>query len=154
MIGTVKFEQMGKGEKKVFVEPKKSKGAEIGVGSEVMGTILRVEPFFVSVRIEGSRDRPLSFPLKGTIKKEHVRDFDIDAVDMHESFAPGDIIVAKVLKIAGLASKEWLLSTADKEHGVVFAESQLSGDLMVPKSWNTFQCAKTRTKELRKVAKP
>jgi len=41
---------------------------------------------------------------------------------MFECFKPGDIILARVLKIAGTSSKEWLLSTAENEHGVLIAE--------------------------------
>jgi exosome complex RNA-binding protein Csl4 len=73
---------------------------------------------------------------------------------MYDCFCPGDVIYAKVLKIAGTSSKEWLLSTAENESGVIFAENTLSGELMVPKDWSTMQCPDTRNREKRKVAKP
>lgn len=56
---------------------------------------------------------------------------------MFESFKPGDIIIAEVLKIAGTSSKEWILSTAKTEHGVLLAECEQSGELMKPKNYST-----------------
>jgi len=38
--------------------------------------------------------------------------------------------------------------------GVVFARSEESGFLMMPRTWNDFICVKTKKKEKRKVAKP
>jgi exosome complex component CSL4 len=45
------------------------------------------------------------------------------------------------------------LSTARNELGVIFAKS-VAGHTMIPISWDTMQCPKTKMKEYRKVAKP
>jgi exosome complex component CSL4 len=44
------------------------------------------------------------------------------------------------------------LSTAKNELGVVFAKS-LAGATMIPISWDTMQCPKTKMKEFRKVGR-
>ena len=46
------------------------------------------------------------------------------------------------------------LSTVEDDMGVVFARSDESGQLMIPRSWNEMQCVRTRKKEMRKTAKP
>ena len=76
---------------------------------------------------------------------------------MHLSFRPGDVIRARVSQgvESGGTSRDAsvLLSTAEEELGVIFARSQHTGALMVPRSYAEFECVQTKTKEKRKVAK-
>ena len=76
---------------------------------------------------------------------------------MHLSFRPGDIIKARVtvgVENGGTSRDSSVtLTTAEEQLGVVFARSQHTGALMVPRSWSEFECVQTRTKEPRKVAK-
>ena len=76
---------------------------------------------------------------------------------MHEAFRPGDIIRARVTQgvESGGTSRDAsvILTTAEDQLGVVYARSEQTGALMVPRSWNEFECVQTRTKEKRKVAK-
>ena len=77
---------------------------------------------------------------------------------MSKCFQPGDIVKAKVLvgvgsMSGGMRDQSLLLTTADEDLGVVYARSQHTGSLMIPISWNDFQCVQTRQKEKRKVAK-
>ena len=88
----------------------------------------------------------------GQIRKEDIREFEKDKIEMYKSFRPGDIILARVLSL-GEASSGYLLSTAENELGVVIAKSETSGDKMIPVSWTEMQCPKTYNKEFRKIAK-
>ncbi|KAJ6434159.1 hypothetical protein OIU84_017803 [Salix udensis] len=57
----------------------------------------------------------------GIIRQQDVRSTEIDKVDMHLSFRPGDIIRALVLSLGD--ARAYYLSTAKNELGVVSAES-------------------------------
>lgn len=46
----------------------------------------------------------------------------------------------------------YYLSTAKNEYGVIFATS-MAGAVMVPVSWESMMCPKTKMTEQRKVAK-
>nr|GMC51534.1 exosome complex component CSL4 [Ipomoea batatas] len=86
----------------------------------------------------------------GIIRQQDVRATEIDKVDMHLSFHPGDIVRALVLSLGD--ARAYYLSTAKNELGVVSAES-VAGATMVPISWTEMQCPLTGQVEQRKVAK-
>ena len=127
-------------------------------GDVVHARVTKVEDRFAKVDILAVADAPLNAVFVGIIQQRDVRDFDRDpGPQMHQSFRPGDIIKARVTQgvEAGGTSRDAsvLLSTAEEELGVIFARSQHTGSLMVPRSWGEFECIQTRTKEKRKVAK-
>ena len=66
-----------------------------------------------------------------------MRSFDLEGVELHKCFRPNDIIRAKVLteQLGGKESST-ALSTVDDDLGVVFARSEDSGVLMIPRSWH------------------
>ncbi|XP_010550804.1 PREDICTED: exosome complex component CSL4 [Tarenaya hassleriana] len=86
----------------------------------------------------------------GIIRQQDVRATEIDKVDMHLSFRPGDIVRAMVLSLGD--ARAYYLSTAKNELGVVSAESA-AGEAMVPISWTEMQCPLSGQIEQRKVAK-
>ncbi|XP_050940260.1 uncharacterized protein LOC103502755 isoform X2 [Cucumis melo] len=86
----------------------------------------------------------------GIIRQQDVRATEIDKVDMHLSFRPGDIVKALVLSLGD--ARAYHLSTAKNELGVVSAEST-AGAEMVPISWTEMQCPVTGQIQQRKVAK-
>ncbi|KAF3793471.1 Exosome complex component [Nymphaea thermarum] len=95
----------------------------------------------------------------GIIRQQDVRATEIDKVDMHLSFRPGDIVRAAVkllalifLKLSLGDARAYYLSTAKNELGVVSAES-IAGATMVPITWTEMQCPLTGQIEPRKVAK-
>ncbi|KAK1582093.1 hypothetical protein Q3G72_011766 [Acer saccharum] len=121
----------------------------------------------------------LAFPVHR--RQQDVRATEIDKVDMHLSFRPGDIVRALVLYTctSHLTSKffstykikrihksltqsfdklslgdapAYFLSTAQNELGVLSAEST-AGGTMIPISWTEMQCPLTGQIEQRKVAK-
>ena len=93
---------------------------------------------------------PVSTAFKGTIKKEHVRAFEIDKVVMYKSFRIGDIVRARVLSRGD--KRSYYLATDRNDLGVVLATST-SGTVMVPVSWELMQDPETNAVEYRKVAK-
>ena len=126
-------------------------------GDEVYAKVMKVEDRFAKVDIIAIGEDPITAVFVGFIQQENVRDFDRSDVQMHLSFRPGDIIKARVTQgvESGGTSRDAsvTLSTAEEQLGVVFARSQHTGALMVPRSWSEFECVQTRTKEPRKVAK-
>ncbi|ERN16664.1 hypothetical protein AMTR_s00051p00167860 [Amborella trichopoda] len=86
----------------------------------------------------------------GMIRQQDVRATEIDKVDMHLSFRPGDIVRAMVLSLGD--ARAYYLSTAKNELGVVSAQSA-AGATMIPISWIEMQCPQTGQIEQRKVAK-
>merc|ERR1712241_232482 len=122
------------------------------IGDIVTAKITSVNPRFAKVMIECIRDITLNEPFRGQIRKEDIREFEKDKIEMYKSFRPGDIILARVLSM-GEASSGYLLSTSENELGVVIAKSEHSGVKMIPVSWTEMQCPKTYNKEFRKIAK-
>lgn len=84
-------------------------------------------------------------------RSRDVRAFEKDKVEMYKSFRPGDVVRAEVLSLGD--SRNYLLTTAKNELGVVYAPS-VAGATMTPISWCEMQCPVSKTKEYRKVAKP
>jgi len=103
----------------------------------------------VVISVDGIKT-PDSF--KGIIRKEDVRATEKDKVEVHKSFQPRDIVVAKVISLGDASA--YLLTTAENELGVVAAYSAQEEYPMIPVSWCEMQCPSTGQKELRKVAKP
>ena len=98
---------------------------------------------------------------QGIIKKEDVREHEIDRVEIHKCFRPGDIVRARVVSLGD--SRQYYLSTAESELGVMYAKSQThvgegggegGGSVMVPVSWEKMMDPITKVTEDRKVAKP
>ena len=87
---------------------------------------------------------------RGTIRKNHVRAFEIDKVVMYNSFRIGDIVRARVLSRGDRRS--YFLSTDQNDLGVILATSA-TGSPMIPVSWELMQCPETKQVEYRKVAK-
>ena len=106
---------------------------------------------FAKLTIECVRDITLKEAFRGMIRKEDIREYEKDKIEIYKSFRPGDIILAKVISL-GEASSGFLLSTAEDDLGVAIAKSESSGMKMIPISWQEMQCPKTYNKEFRKVA--
>ncbi len=132
------------------------------IGQHVYAKITRVDFNFAKAEILAIVDQAdhneyilLKTTFQGIIFKENVRSFDLEGVQLQKCFRPNDIIKAKVLteQLGGKESST-ALSTVDDELGVVFARSEESGVLMIPRSWNQSQCPITGRREKRKNAPP
>ncbi|KAK9082899.1 hypothetical protein Scep_029370 [Stephania cephalantha] len=120
-------------------------------GSIVLARVLtKVMPKMASADIMCVDSKSVREKFSGTIRQQDVRATEIDKVDMHSSFRPGDIVKALVLSLGD--ARAYYLSTAKNELGVVSAES-MAGASMVPISWTEMQCPVTGQIEQRKVAK-
>ena len=94
----------------------------------------------------------LAMPQEGTIRREDVRTGATEQFKIHESFLAGDLVICKVLALGD--QRRYVLTTAEPELGVLFAESRVSGIQMTPSSWKEMSCSVTGSKELRKCARP
>ncbi|MED6135676.1 hypothetical protein PIB30_048894 [Stylosanthes scabra] len=119
-------------------------------GSLVIARITKVMAKTASADIMCVGPNSVREKFTGIIRQQDVRATEIDKVDMHLSFRPGDIVKALVLSLGD--SRAYFLSTAKNELGVVSAES-IAGATMVPVSWTEMQCPLTGQIENRKVAK-
>ncbi|XP_047319821.1 exosome complex component CSL4 [Impatiens glandulifera] len=118
-------------------------------GSTVFARITKVMARMASADIICVGRKSVREKFSGVIRQQDVRANEIDKVDMHASFRPGDIIRASVLSLGD--ARAYYLSTAKNELGVVSAESS-AGVSMVPISWTQIQCPVTGQTEERKVA--
>ncbi|XXG90700.1 hypothetical protein AAC387_Pa12g2404 [Persea americana] len=128
----------------------KARGAVPEPGSIVIARVTKVMPRMASADIMCVGPKSVREKFTGTIRQQDVRATEIDKVDMHLSFRPGDIVRALVLSLGD--ARAYFLSTAKNELGVVSAES-IAGATMVPISWTEMQCPLTGQIEKRKVAK-
>ncbi|KAJ7533784.1 hypothetical protein O6H91_13G064700 [Diphasiastrum complanatum] len=132
----------------IEVRREKQRGAIPQPGDIV--TIAKVQARMASADIVCVGQRAVKEKFTGTVRQQDVRATEIDKVDMHASFRPGDIIRAEVLSLGD--ARAYYLSTAKNELGVVSAMS-VAGATMVPISWQEMQCPLTNQTEPRKVAK-
>lgn len=119
-------------------------------GSVVIARVTKVMARTASADIMCVGPKSVREKFTGIIRQQDVRATEIDKVDMHLSFRPGDIVRAVVLSLGD--ARAYYLSTADNELGVISAESS-SGASMVPISWTEMQCPLTGQMEQRKIAK-
>ncbi|XP_052867055.1 exosome complex component CSL4 [Anopheles cruzii] len=128
------------------------------IGDIVTARITAIHHRMAKCRILCIGKTALNRSFRGIIRKEDVRATEIDRVELHKCFRPGDIVLARVLHQIEL--NVFHLSTADNELGVVIAISPSSRAIsgadtipMVPVCWTEVQCPVTLVKEPRKVAK-
>ncbi|WJX12838.1 hypothetical protein P8452_03291 [Trifolium repens] len=119
-------------------------------GSVVIARVTKVMAKTASVDIMCVGQKSVREKFTGMIRQQDVRATEIDKVDMHLSFHPGDIVKAVVLSLGN--ARAYFLSTAKNELGVVSAEST-AGATLVPISWTEMQCPLSGQIEQRKVAK-
>ncbi|GAB5358072.1 hypothetical protein AAMO2058_000427500 [Amorphochlora amoebiformis] len=119
-------------------------------GDIITAKVAKVNSRLAKVNILFSGERLLKETFPGTIRPRDVRAFDIDNVQLYQSFRPGDVVRAEVISRGD--QKSYYLSTARDELGVILGMSA-AGHAMVPISWNQMQCPVTKAKEPRKVAK-
>ncbi|XP_074564721.1 uncharacterized protein LOC141821220 [Curcuma longa] len=128
----------------------RAQGAVPQPGSVVIARVTKVMARMASVDIMCVESKAVKEKFTGIIRQQDVRATEIDKVDMHLSFHPGDIVRALVLSLGD--ARAYYLSTAKNELGVVSAQS-IAGGNMVPISWTEMQCPLTGQVEHRKVAK-
>jgi exosome complex component CSL4 len=145
-----------------------SYGKRPTVGSVVLGRVTRVSrPSHASVDIVASVPEgggggggggggaravvPYREPYSGTLRQGEMRPKSSADVRVEECVRPGDVILAR---IHAEGEREYVLSTAEAELGVVRAVCESSGAVMTAVSWKEMKCPETGAREGRKVAKP
>lgn len=139
--------------------------------------VLRINARFASLAILCVGDTPLKQSFAGIIRCERkkkkkmekiysrlsvscwcmVRFQDITSsaelgkLQMQQLFRPGDVVLARVLSLGD--RRNFYLTTAASELGVIYAKSEDADAPLVPISWNSMQCSETGVVESRKVAR-
>jgi exosome complex component CSL4 len=127
--------------------------ALISVGTTVLCRVSRIQLNQVILDIFAVNEtQELKIKSKGVIRREDVRLSEIDKVVMAECFKPGDIVRAKVLSLGD--ARQYYLSTAASEFGVLWAMNEESGGIMTPLNWKEMVDPVTKQTENRKAAKP
>ncbi|GLJ23890.1 hypothetical protein SUGI_0453980 [Cryptomeria japonica] len=134
----------------VEVVKEKEHGPVPEPGAIITARITKVMVRMASADVICVGTRAVKEKFTGIVRHQDVRATEIDKVDLHTSFRPGDIVRAEVLSLGD--ARAYYLSTAKNELGVVSAES-ISGTTMVPLSLTEMQCPLTGQIERRKVAK-
>ena len=91
--------------------------------------------------------------VEGTIRKENGREKMIDSVVMVECFRPRDIVKGKVISL-GDSIRSVYVSTGGEELGVLVAEQEETGKMMLPYDWESMVDVENSLKEKRKVCRP
>ena len=120
-------------------------------GDRVLARVTRVSAKAANCEIVAANGRALAAPLQGVVRLPDVRKTEVDAVEMHRCFRPGDVVRADVLSLGD--ARSYYLSTAHNELGVVYAKSAAADEPMQPASWEEMVCPVTESREPRKVAK-
>jgi exosome complex component CSL4 len=123
------------------------------VGDSVLARVTRITPLAAMCEILVCRGLTLPVPFSGMLRKEHVRASEIDAVRMDECYRPGDLVAAACASLGAGGSNAYLLSTTDVSHGVVYARSEATGNVLRAASFEAMEDPVTGAREKRKVAK-
>lgn len=134
----------------ISVVNKDSRVLSLKVETIVYAKILNIIRTQCICEIFATKEKTIK-PIQGIIKHENIK-MDYKEFDIFDCFVPGDIIIAKVISID--ESNFVYLSVAEPNLGVIFAKSHLSGDIMIPVSWEQMESLETHQREKRKVAKP
>jgi len=119
------------------------------VGCIATARVGRVSQAMAHAEIVLVDGRPLPEPVGAVLRRENVRDSEIDKLDMLEAFRPGDLIRAAVVSLGD--ARSYYLSTAELTLGVVCALSE-GGAPMAPLTAGTMHVPATGVVEKRKVA--
>mmetsp|Transcript_30327 Transcript_30327/g.54924 ORF Transcript_30327/g.54924 Transcript_30327/m.54924 type:complete len:252 (-) Transcript_30327:84-839(-) len=94
---------------------------------------------------------PLHEPFSGTLRQNEIRPNSSLEIHIEDCVRPGDVLLARV---HANGERDFILTTAEAELGVVQAVCESSGCEMQAISWKEMQCPESKVKEGRKVAKP
>jgi exosome complex component CSL4 len=125
--------------------------AVLKIGDVVLCRVVKLMLNQISCDIIAVDDMKLRTSARGVVRREDIRQTETDQVCILDCFRPGDILRATILSLGD--SKQYFLSTADKDGGVRFAMSK-SGNVMQPVSWLLMSDPLTGLTEARKVAMP
>ncbi|EDQ84894.1 uncharacterized protein MONBRDRAFT_29746 [Monosiga brevicollis MX1] len=120
------------------------------VGSTVTCKVTSINTQQARVVILCVDGKPVATRFSGIIRIQDIRALEKDKVEMHSSFRPNDVVLARVISLGD--ARSYYLSTAEDALGVIAARSE-AGAPLIPTSWCEMTCQQSGLKELRKVAK-
>ena len=108
--------------------------ASLQVGSVVVCQVDRVmaqkaEVTIIAHEIADGQTEVMRYPVRGQIRLQDVRSFDIDKATMADHFMPGDLVRAHLVSVGDM--KSCFLSTVGPEFGVVEAKDD-QGNRLFP----------------------
>jgi exosome complex component CSL4 len=124
--------------------------AEPAVGSVVTARVTRIQQLVAACEIVVLDGATLPAPASAVIRRENVRDGEIDKIAMGDCFRPGDLVRAEVVSLGD--ARAYYLSTAAPPFGVVHALSD-AGAVLVAVAHDTMEDPVTGKRERRKVAR-
>ena len=130
----------------------KNRNVVVNVDDIVICRVIKITMMQATVDILSVDGIDLLQSSKGIIRREDVRLSEIDKIIMQDCFLPGDIIRAIVISLGD--AKQYYLSSAAVEFGVIHALSLNTKSIMKVLSWKEIQCPKSNIKEFRKCMKP
>ena len=137
--------------REVSVETAAARGARVPrPGDEVLAQVTRVTPKLANADILCLGGQALPHAFAAQIRVQDVRATEIDKVQIHASFRPGDVVRAEVISLGD--ARSYFMSTAKAHLGVLYAKS-VDGEVMVPVNWELMEDPNTKAREPRKVAK-
>ena len=122
------------------------------LGSVVIGRVVRISHIAANLEIFVVDDRSVVEPFNGVLRKENVRETEVDSVIIADTCRPGDIVKAVVLSMGDTHS--YVCGTARIDLGVIYARDEVSGKMLVPASYDEMVNIDNGRTEKRKVAKP
>ena len=109
----------------------------ITVGSAVLCRVTKVQMNQVRLDIiAAGENRELKSKSKGIIRREDIRLTDLDSIITSACFRPGDIVRASVLSLGD--ARQFYLSTAAAELGVLWALNAENGNVMTSCNWKVW----------------
>ena len=122
----------------------------ITIGDIVHAQVRKIGMNQAQVEIFALGDVVLTNFARGVIRREDMKLKEIDSLVVRDCFRPEDIVRAQVISLGD--SRQYYLSTAEDELGVIHAKSEVDNSLLQASSQSEMLNVKTNIKELRKVA--
>jgi exosome complex component CSL4 len=90
------------------------------VGSEVTCRVDRLYAQKAEITVLAVGESIISNPIRGSIRLQDARSFDIDKASISDHFQPGDIVKASTISVGD--ARSCFFSTLSPDHGVVVAK--------------------------------
>ena len=122
---------------------------KLNIGDSIIGRVIKINEFWAKIMLISINNNPVSHDYLATIKRENMRNIDIDSIEVEHLLSPNDIIIAKIKSLN--ESKNILLSIEDSFLGVLFSYSENKNQL-IPISKERMQSPISKKEYRKKVA--
>jgi len=113
----------------------------------------KAEVVVIAIILPTGESIPLVHPIRGAIRHQDARSFDIDKATISNHFQPGDIVKATTLSVGD--AKSCFFSTCGPDYGVIMAKDPLTpGAFLVPIDESHMRNSDNSVVYKRKVARP